>query len=95
MLDDQSIQKYLSSISQEDYDDWIDGRRSISSLIEDHRMIAMIFKPKIFEAIDEYEPDEIIQILQEERPDLEIRDTGEAKERIQEEFRGIREALSL
>lgn len=87
------ISRYLSTLDQEDYDQWLDGRKDISELVDQHKMMALLFKSKIKEAIDENSPEQLIEKFEEHRPDLELRDRSEAKDRIQEECQKIKNKL--
>ena len=87
------ISRFLSTIDQEDYDQWLDGRKDISGLVDQHKMIALMFKSRIEEAIDENSPEELIEKFKEYRPDLELRDRSMAKERIEEECENIKSKL--
>ncbi len=88
-----NLQKYLSQIDQEHYDEWLDGRYSVADLVEDHKMIALMFRGKILNAIDEHTPHEMISILEDERPDIDIKDQERAVERIESECRDIKDIL--
>ncbi|MFW6376284.1 MAG: hypothetical protein ACOCZJ_03905 [Thermoplasmatota archaeon] len=88
-----NLQKYLSQIDQEHYDKWLEGRYSMADLVRDHKMIALMFRGKILNAIDEYTPSEMISILEDERPDIDIKDQKRAVERIECECRDIKDIL--
>ena len=88
-----NLQKYLSQIDQEQYDKWLEGRYSLSDLVQDHRMIALIFRGKILNAIEEHTPREMISLFKDERPDIDIKDQEKAVERIECECREIEDIL--
>ena len=88
-----NLQKYLSKIDQDQYDEWLEGRYSVADLVEDHRMIALMFRGKILNAIDGHSPHEMILILEDERPDLDIKNQEKAVERIECECREIKDIL--
>ena len=90
MLD---IQKYLSSIDQEHYDKWLEGRYSVADLVEKHKMVALIFRKKILNAIEDHEPNEIMSIFKKECPEIDIKDKDKALDRIENEFKEIKDIL--
>ncbi|MFW6037919.1 MAG: hypothetical protein ACOC89_00055 [Candidatus Saliniplasma sp.] len=87
------ISKFLDNIDQEDYDRWIEGKKSICSLVKQHRLTALLFKRRIINAIEEYEPDDLICKFSEECPEIDLRSEGKARERVQEELEEIKRIL--
>ncbi len=87
------LQKYLSEIDQKHYDKWLEGRYSVAELVKNHKMMALVFRRKILNAIDDHSPQELISIFEEERPDIEIRDQEMAVERIEKECNNIKDML--
>ncbi|MGM0404864.1 MAG: hypothetical protein ACQEQM_01815 [Thermoplasmatota archaeon] len=88
-----NISKFLENLDQEDYDRWVEGQSSICDLIEEHKITALLFKRKILNAIDEHEPQDLIQKFSEECPDIDIRNEDEVLERIEEELEDIKRVL--
>jgi len=87
------ISKFLEKLDQDDYDRWVEGRSSICDLIERHKLTALLFKRKILNAIDEHEPQELVEIFSEECPDIDIRDEKTTLERVEQELEDIRRVL--
>ncbi len=87
------ISKFLERLDQDDYDRWVEGRSSICDLIERHKLTALLFKRKILNAIDEHEPQELVEIFSEECPDIDIRDEETTLERVEQELEDIRRVL--
>jgi len=88
-----NLQKYLSEIDQKHYDKWLEGRYSVAELVKNHKMMALVFRRKILNAIDDHSPQELMSIFEEKRPDIEIRDQEKAKERIEKECNNIKDIL--
>ena len=87
------LQKYLDNIDQSHYDRWIEGRYSVSDLVEKHKLIALMFRKKILDAIEEHSPSEMISKFKKECPNIEIKEREKALERIEEECEDIKDIL--
>lgn len=87
------IEKYLAPLDQGDYDEWIQGDRSLSRLARKHRVLLKVFKPSIRDALENNSPDDFIKKFKECKPEIDMRDREKAKERIEEELNEIEEII--
>ena len=87
------LEDRLEDISQEQYDDWIEGDYQLSDFVREHKFLAKMFKGRIMQAIEKHTPVQILQELRARRPDLEIRDKEKVIERIEEEIEEIKSML--
>lgn len=87
------IQEYLNKIDQKHYNKWLEGRYSVADLVDEHKMMALMFRKKILNVITEHSPKEMISIFEEKHPDIDIKDQQKAVERIECECREIKNIL--
>ena len=56
-------------------------------------MMALMFRKKILNAIEDHEPSEIMSIFKKECPEIEIKDQDKALDRIENECKEIKDIL--
>ncbi len=91
--EDEKLHRYVNLISQENFDEWAEGRRSLADLVREHHFLASLYKSKIENAIHQHTPHDFLRIFEEERPDIDFGEEEEVLERIEEEMYEIEEAL--
>lgn len=91
--EEEKIHEYANMISQEQFDEWSKGRKSLADLVKHHHFLASLYKSKIENAIHHHTPHEFLDIFEEERPDLDFGDEEQVEERIEEEMEEVERAL--
>lgn len=87
------IISYLNRLTQQQFDDWIACRLKVSDLVIQHPFLAKMYRNQILNAINSYTPEQILQMIEQNRPDLYISDNQAAIAKIRREFETIRNLL--
>ncbi len=93
MKSKEDLHRYVNLISQENFDEWAKGNRSLADLVREHHFLASLYKSKIENAIHQHSPRDFLEIFEEERPDIDFGDEEVVLERIEEEMHEIERAL--
>ncbi|MEF8874069.1 MAG: hypothetical protein V5A88_05290 [Candidatus Thermoplasmatota archaeon] len=93
MKSKEDLHRYVNLISQENFDEWAEGNRSLADLVREHHFLASLYKSKIENAIHQHSPRDFLEIFEEERPDIDFGDEDEVLDRIEDEMHEIEHAL--
>ncbi len=93
MKTEEDLHRYVNLISQKNFDEWAEGKRSLADLVREHHFLASLYKSKIENAIHEHSPRDFLNIFEEERPDIDFGNEEEVLKRIAEEMKEIEHAL--
>ncbi|MFP3871616.1 MAG: hypothetical protein ACLFVL_01905 [Candidatus Aenigmatarchaeota archaeon] len=89
----EDLHRYVNLISQDNFDEWAKGQRSLADLVREHHFLASLYKSKIENTIHQHDPEDFLEIFQEERPDIDFGDRQKVLDRIEEEMEEIEHAL--
>lgn len=91
--DKEKLHRYINLISQENFDEWANGNRSLADLVREHHFMASLYKSKIEKTIHQHRPRDFLEIFREERPDIDFGNEEEVIARIEEEMEEVESAL--
>jgi len=90
------VKAYLRNMTQQQWDEWMAGRISVSALLGNYRALINLlgYRGRIIEGIRGHDGQSILRMIEAERPDLRIGDHETARRRIDQELAQVRRLLS-
>ncbi len=89
------LKEYLNDLTQQQWNDFIAGQLKISDYIKQNKFwIQLLGKTnQIRNEANKYTPEQIIQVLEQNRPELTIGNKQKAKQRIRQELNDTKKIL--
>ena len=91
------IQEWLRRLDQQQVDDWMSGKLSVTEkvakLLHGHPMLARMYKPVILQQVEGISGEEVYRRLTRDRPDLNLGDKDKAVARISEDLQEVRKLI--
>lgn len=90
------IKAYLRNMTQQQWDEWMAGRISVSGLVGSYRALINLlgYQGRILKSISGQDGRSILRLIEAGRPDLRIGDREAARRRIDQEIMQVRRVLS-
>jgi len=89
------VKDYLKTLTQEQWNEFMSGKLKVSEQVKENQFWIQLLQKtdQLLKEVNKYSANEIIEVLEQKRPDLSIGNKQKARQRIAKELKATKKVL--